>query len=381
MKKHHWIISPLTLIGFPWFVTIVLYQFKLTDNLVDLDFGLVLTFLLMSLFFTLATLTSIKVSHKSIKISEKNLDCNTSKMQSVLRLLIIIWFSGSVFDIWYSGGLPFIWALTGIDKNYTDFGAPSFHGLINSFYFALMGTVFLLFKQTDNRRYLLYTAILFMWPILMLGRGIMLSVAVQLCIISVFYSGARPKKVLFLIFLALLTVVAFGLLGDLRGSENPFFGIIKDEYKRYFEMLPSGFLWVYIYITSPLSNLAHNYLTLTPVWEFYYSSVNLFPTFLRPSSLDRADNFVFVNEGLNVSTIFASSHSDFGVAGDIILLLILALWTGFWFRRLTKNSVYILPYSLVGVVLFFSIFYNLFLLYPYLFSTVLLGVIAKYIKN
>lgn len=381
MKKYYRIISPLALIGFPWSITLFLYQFKFTDNLVSLDSGLVLTFLLMSLFFVLATVIPLNRSQATVQKSADKLDFNLNKMRSALRLLAIIWFCGSILDIWYSGGLPIIWALTGNEKNYTDFGIPSFHGLVNSVYFALMGTVFLSFKHTRNKQYLLYSSVLFLWPILMLGRGIMLSVAVQLCIISVFYSGIRLRKILFLICLSLLAIIMFGFLGDLRGSENPFFGIVNDEYKKSFEALPSGFLWVYIYITSPLSNLAYNYSTLTPGWEFYYSSVNLFPTFLRPSSLDRADSFIFVNEGLNVSTIFASSHSDFGIAGDIIIILMLAFWTGFWFRQLNKNIAYILPYSLVGVVLFFSIFYNLFLLYPYLFSTVLLGAIAKYIKN
>ena len=127
--------------------------------------------------------------------------------------------------------------------------------------------------------------------------------------------------------------------------------------------------------------MAFNYQNVVPTWNFHYSSVNLFPSVLRPEELDRADNFQFVNEALNVSTIFASSHSDFGMLGDTVLLIVLSIWAGFWFRLLARSSVYILPYSLVGVVLFFSIFYNLFLLWPYLFSTILLGIVAKYVKK
>lgn len=137
----------------------------------------------------------------------------------------------------------------------------------------------------------------------------------------------------------------------------------------------------YVYITSPLANLAFNYESLKPVWQLYFSKVNLFPSFLRPENLDRADNFTFINESLNVSTIFASSHSDFGFLGNLIVILLLALWSAYWFKKLTLSDAYILPYSMVGVVLFFSIFYNLFLLYPYLFATILLGFVSKFVKN
>lgn len=369
------------LIGLPWIIALTLYALKGTDNLVDLGPSLVVIFLLMVVFFFLASAIPLFFLSKLQRDTIKKADVNPIRLELAIKWLMSLWIFGSALDIGYSGGLPLVWAFTGSDKNYTDFGIPSFHGLINSFYFALMGCLFLRFKLTGDRRYLAYSVIFFSWPIFMLGRGIMLTVIVQLGIIQIFYSGISFKKILSLAGFAMFVVVLFGLLGDLRGSENPFQGIVSAGYEEIFEILPSGFLWVYIYITSPLSNLAYNYVDLTPVWDFYYSSVNLFPTFLRPEELDRADNFQFVNEALNVSTIFASSHSDFGMAGDVVILLMLSIWTSFWFRLLTSCSVYILPYSLVGVVLFFSIFYNLFLLYPYLFSTVLLGVVAKYVKN
>lgn len=378
---HYRLISPLILIGLPWIITLILYILKGTDNLVDLDASLAGIFLLMLLFFFLASKIPLLLLPKYQRIVLGKADVDTIRLGAAIKCLALLWFLGSALDIGYSGGLPLLWALTGDAKNYTDFGIPSFHGLINSFYFALMGCLYLRFKLTGDRRYLFYSVLFGLWPIFMLGRGIMLTVIVQLGIIQIFYSGISVRKIFNLAAFALLVVVLFGLLGDFRGTENPFQGIVSPGYEDVFELLPSGFLWVYIYITSPLSNLAYNYADLVPVGEFYYNSVNLFPSFLRPEELDRADNFMFVNEALNVSTIFASSHSDFGMAGDVVLLLLLSLWAGFWFRRVTVCSAYILPYSLLGVVLFFSVFYNLFLLYPYLFSTVLLGVVARYVRN
>ncbi len=374
-------ISPLLLIGLPWVLTFLLYLLDATDNLVDLDVNLAVILSLVLLLFFAASFLPLLLTKKKRNTVKRETEININRLKKSIQVVFWIWLAGSGLDILYSGGLPLIWGLTNSPKNYTDFGIPSFHGLINSFYFALIACVFLKLKVDKEKKTRYYLCILLLWPIMMLGRGILLSVVVQLVIMNIFFAGVSFKTMGRLLILALLIILLFGVLGDFRGYENPFQGLVNDKYDLAFQILPSGFLWVYIYITSPLSNLSYNYANLTPIWDFYYSSVNLFPSVLRPSGLDRADNFIFVNEALNVSTIFASSHSDFGIIGDLMLLTLLSAWAAFWFYRTAACVAFILPYSLVGGVLFFSIFYNLFLLYPYLFSTLLLGYIASYIRQ
>jgi oligosaccharide repeat unit polymerase len=374
-------ISPLVLIGFPWTLTVLLYQLNATSNLIELDIHLVIIISLMLTLFLVATVIPLFLTKKRRHVFDRKNEIDLSRLNKVIKVVFLIWSSGSLLDILYSGGLPLIWAMTDSSKNYTDFGIPSFHGLINAFYFALFASLFLKIKICDDNNAKYYLFALLLWPVLMLGRGIMLSAIVQLVIMQIFFAGISSKRIFRLMLLALLIVILFGVLGDFRGYENPFQGLVSERYETTFNLLPSGFLWVYVYVTSPLSNLSYNYANLVPIWDFFYSSVNLFPSAFRPTGLDRADNFVFVNDALNVSTIFASSHSDFGVIGDLILLMLLSIWASFWFYKMSSTVSYILPYSLVGVVLFFSIFYNLFLLYPYLFSTILLGYIASYIKK
>lgn len=370
-------ISPLVLMGLPWSIALLLYIFKATDNLVDLSYSLILVFLLMGVLFSLATLVPVLIR----KGCDRNQYVSLPRLNNSIKVLFVVWLIGSGIDVLYSGGVPLVWAYLGNGKNYTEFGIPSFHGLVNAFYFALVACVCVRAFAAVSKKWLIIILLLCGWPVLMLGRGILLTVILQVCIVYVFYSGISLKMLFRLALFAILVTVFFGVLGDLRGSENPFQGLVNPGYEDFFEVLPSGFLWVYIYVTSPLANFAYNYDTLIPVFEFYYSTVNLFPTFLRPDALDRADSFLFVNEALNVSTIFASSHSDFGVHGDIALLLFLSGWAAFWFLLMIRRPIYVLPYSIVGVVLFFSVFYNLFLLYPYLFSTVLLGFVARYIER
>jgi oligosaccharide repeat unit polymerase len=302
---------------------------------------------------------------------------NTASLNKYIRGFALIWTLGSALEIVFSGGLPIVWAFTGSAKDYTNFGIPSVHGLMNGIYFFLTGGTALIhfIDRTKQSKWMLI--LLLVWPVLMLGRGILLTALVQIMVIYLFVNGFTAKGVMKLIFFVVLTSIGFGVIGDIRGAENPFQYLISEQYRPIFELLPTGFLWVYIYITSPLSNYAFNADTLIPTGNFGYSSVNLFPSLLRPEALDRADNFEFVDSALNVSTIFASSHSDFGYVGDALLLLLLMVWIFYWYYKLRSNSLYILPYAMVCTVAIFSIFYNLFLLYPYLFATVLQGYIAS----
>jgi oligosaccharide repeat unit polymerase len=380
---NYFAISPVSLFFLPWTIVLILYSFGATENLVDLPTSLIALLIYIFLIFSLVTFLSY-INYRDIRRLKSTWAYeprSISRLKKAINIQFILWFVGTIFEIYKSGGLPIFWAILGDSKNYTDFGIPSFHGLMNGIYFSLLACLYYYYKVTNDKRFLFYTLLMLTWPIFMLGRGIMLTVLVQMGIIYIFFVKIKIKTFIYLILFGFFVVIGFGVIGNARGHANPFSYLVARDYEHLFETLPNGFLWFYIYMTSPLSNLAYNFNTLNPVWDFYYSSVNLFPSFLRPANLDRADAFRFVDVNLNVSTIFASSHSDFGVIGNFILITILALWAAFWFKNMRASIVYILPYSLVGVILFFSVFYNLFLLYPYLFATILLGLVAKFINR
>lgn len=380
---NYFAISPVTLFFLPWTIALILYSFGATENLVELSTPLIVLLFFIFLIFSIATTLSYinYPTGRRLKSTWTYAIASMERLKKVINIQFVIWFLGTIFEIYKSGGLPLIWAILGDSRIYTDFGIPSFHGLMNGIYFSLMACLYFCYKVTNEKRYLFCTLAMLAWPVLMLGRGIMLTALVQLGIIYGFFIRLKIKTLLYLMLSSLLIIIGFGVIGNTRGNENPFAYLVVKGYESVFESLPNGFLWMYIYITSPLSNLAFNFEIVNPVWNFYYSKVNLFPSFLRPENLDRADNFNFIDPTLNVSTIFASSHSDYGVYGDLVLMIILAAWAAFWFKKLRYSIIYILPYSLVGAVLFFSIFYNLFLLYPYLFATILLGLVAKFINR
>jgi len=97
------------------------------------------------------------------------------------RYLRAIWICGTLIEIYFSRGVPLQWALMGqgFAKDYTDFGIPSFHGIMNAVYLQLMSSYLLLWKVRGDKSRRLLFFVLLLWPVCMLGRGIFLSVIVQ----------------------------------------------------------------------------------------------------------------------------------------------------------------------------------------------------------
>ncbi len=373
MHRHPKIVSPAVMALSPWLFVLFLYSLRATTNCVPIPNQVT------GLFITIAAgMLLIQAFISSLKRTPINgcRSLNFFILNKYIRYIGLLWILSTIFEIAYSGGLPLIWAFNGSEKDYTNFGIPSLHGVLNGLYFFLIGGIAINYLMQPSTYTKWYLIALICWPVLMLGRGILLTSLIQLLVLYLFIRGMKLAVFAKAIAIGLIAVVAFGVIGDIRGRESPFRYLVAKQYETAFDALPSGFLWVYVYATAPLANYAFNAETVQPDGQFTYSSVNLVPSLLRTDSLKRADNFEFVDQNLNVSTIFASSHSDFGYVGDASLSCLLIVYSFYWYTKLLSSPIFILPYSMVCCVMIFSVFYNLFLLYPYLFSTVLQGYIA-----
>lgn len=284
------------------------------------------------------------------------------------QVLLAVWGCGTVADVVFSRGVPIQWALMGIsDRNYTDFGVPTLHGILNACYLQAVTAIFLCWSCQKNRRDLVLIGALLVWPILMLGRGIFLSALVQMLAVYLLTHKVRVTSVLRIVFLVLFIIVLFGVIGDMRDTPNPFDYIVADHARGIFDMLPSGFLWVYVYATSGLNNFLANVDTVVPVGLPIYSLSNMLPSIVRVAfSIDpRNDLFDFVDQNLNVSTFYAGAVSDFGYMGAILFAyMIQQVATYYYVRAKTMDVSGILAYSVMFQVLLFSVFYDMFFLLP-----------------
>jgi oligosaccharide repeat unit polymerase len=147
---------------------------------------------------------------------------------------------------------------------------------------------------------------------------------IQAGLIYIYIHKITIFKVFKFFSISLLVIILFGILGDLRsgiGSIEYVAGI-SDNYPSF---LPSGFIWAYVYITSPLSNLNHN-IDLYSDFNFEPSLafINLLPSIIRsklvpsPGGMD----FSLVNDNLNVSTMYPQYLSAFGYYGTLFFCLL-----------------------------------------------------------
>ena len=255
-------------------------------------------------------------------------------------ILLTVWSLITIFEIVNSGGLPIIWLLTGSGRTYEEFGIPTLHGFANALWLYLTFATFIRCQeQQKSWRVLLLLAILLLWPLLVVSRGLFTINLFQLVFFYFLTTNTRVHILtLRLLLLALAFVFAFGFAGDARA---PDFSIEQslgfDAGEAHFATL----LWVYSYIVSPISTLALNWENTIPQMNLLPTNTfqSLLPTVVR-SAIEMKTGFegyqgVLAHDAFNVSTAFLSPFLDWGVAG----MLLMALLIGFFGHIIWKSAL------------------------------------------
>lgn len=362
-------ISPIFVYISAWALVLGLYALDLTSNLVEVS-GVGLLVIVLNMLGIILISSLLSAGRKRDLDIEKD-GLYLSIVRSFLKFALLVWGAGTAFEVYVGNGFPLLWKFVGDTRLYTEFGIPSLHGVLNAFYLQSLSMVAFIFFKTRQRRWALLSMLLLCWPVAMLGRGILLSGLLQMTCVFLLVTRVSVKKVGLLAIAGLVVIVIFGLLGDMRQTENPFSYLVTGEAAKFFEGLPSGFLWFYVYLTAGLSNFFHNVDTVNPAWGFSYSLANMLPSVVKTFfQLDpRNDLFEFVDANLNTSTIYAGSVSDFGPLGGFVAVTIVQFVCCYVYSLTLKGKPWgIFAYTVAFQILIFSIFYDMFFLLPTLFQ-------------
>lgn len=307
-------------------------------------------------------------------------------LDQFISKLRLIWIVGSLFEIVASGGLPLQWALMEnvAGRNYTDFGIPSFHGIMNALYLQMMSAYFLAWQLQGEKTQRNLFFLFLLWPIMMLGRGIFLSVVIQCLGILLLIRVVNARTITIVTLIALANIVLFGIIGNVRGTSNPFDYLVDEKWRWFFKAVPAGFLWVYIYVTSGLNNIFFNADNLEPLWQFQNTFSKLIPSFIWNimGMARQADNLTFADANLNVSTMYAGIVSDFGTFGGFIFGCIILFFSSLVFVYTKKHLIWaMLAYCVVFQGLVFSVFYDMFLLLPTIMQLVIAAAFGIYHRD
>lgn len=278
------------------------------------------------------------------------------------------WIVLTAVDVVFSGGLPIVWLLTGNSKTYTEFGFPVIHVFLTALLAVLALGKFGLYLLYGNRRRLLIPALQIFWGIIILSRALIMGSVMQAAVLWLCLRGINPKRVVQVFVVSVLVVLMFGYLGDIRSGSATFREVARPT-SNYPEWLPSGVLWFYIYITSPLANLVHTTEMSKPVDDPFFSRTILFmfpapvrnALYGRQFSEDEAGAGDLVTPTLTVSSAFVGPYLDYGFWGMGCYGALLGLISAYcWRRRCTFRDK--LRYVIIGQCLLFSVFWN-FLFY------------------
>lgn len=289
------------------------------------------------------------------------------------RGLLELWAILTVVEVIVSGGLPIIWLFTGNSKTYQDFGIPSVHGLLISMLLACAMLSFYLYLDTGRRRYLAPPVFALLWFVVSVTRAFFIGLLLQMLFLYLVKRRLIASQIIKIAIGFLVVVIAFGVIGDFRTGGADLIRSLAKPTSRYPDWLPTGFLWAYIYLATPLNNL-FNTIQLNPTIDgisLAATTSQLFPSFIRhaifPATLSPEGNLV--DASLNVSTSFSPPYLDMGLLGIALYAVLFGVAGSlFWFFR--RDRYFALGYSFIAQALALSVFFSFLLNLPFLFQLV-----------
>lgn len=291
------------------------------------------------------------------------------------------WVALAVLDIVLSRGLPIIWLLTGSSVSYTDFGVPVIQVFLTALLAILALGKFGFYLLYGNRKRLLIPAIQILWGIATVSRSLIIGAILQGVVLWLSLCGINLKRMLRVFAGSVLVVLFFGYMGDIRSGSAVFREVARPT-SNYPDWLPSGVLWFYIYIASPLANLVNTIEMSRPANDPLFSRTIYFsfPAPLRNAIYGKefsdAQESVgdLVTPTLTVSSAYVGPYLDDGHWGMGCYSAFLGVISAYcWTRRRTFRDK--LRYVIIGECLLFSVFWNFLFYTPLLAQFVWIYVI------
>ncbi|NDV81533.1 oligosaccharide repeat unit polymerase [Bacteroides sp. 51] len=313
--------NPASFFVVVWLVVLWLYSQHYVLVLERLSSTTTIFILLSLLCFSLPFFLLFRV-----KNNPNHSACLSEKVDKRLKGLFKFWACFSVLEILIFRSLPFF-SFLGFGGHYTEWGIPSLHGLLNAMIITISNICFYKYLLSKKKKYLYLFLLCLCWPILLLTRQVIMSMIIQAILIYIYINKIKISKILAYFSVFFIVVFLFGLLGDMRSGAGAIAALagVADNYPSF---LPSGFLWVYVYVTSPLNNLNHN-IYLYPDFAFspLTAFANLFPSFVRSKVVPSSDiETSLVNDNLNVVTMHPQYLSAFGFCGALLFYFLYGLF-------------------------------------------------------
>ena len=366
-----YILHPLFVFSSVWLGVLLLYSLHLSFILRYPTTEIVSTILTVWVPFAVTVcIYQVIRRHPALNRSSarKPFRINYELLRRRLKIWFRIWIAVTVVEITASGGVPIAWALTGSSKTYVDFGIKSLHGFVDSLQLTIAICYFVLFLASKQLKDLRVPIFFVCWCGVIINRNMMLVTLLEFAVLYVRLRGLKVSTATKLVAGMLSFILVFGFIGDIRQGSGGAIRQLAQPTDEYPDWLPSGALWAYIYITTPINNLVYNVKETRPAYNplFPNTVATLFPSVVRVviygDQLSDAESGQLVVSAFNVSTAYVGPYQDFGHTGMTLFSVMTgAMCFFFWVRNDLKN---VLMLAVVTQCLILTLFFNHFFYLP-----------------
>lgn len=375
-------INPYYVYIFGFSISLLLYSLNWSTLYPELKFSLILFILLT---FAIAfCFGSIVKRHKILSYTKITYNSN------ILKITILNCFLWSA-NMAYNRMIPLLYILRGDSFFYTDFtGVPTLHVFIMTFQSFFCTYLFHMFLSTKSIKVLCFYIINLCPFLLIFSRGGFLIVIIA----STFVYLASKQKQMFtfnfykIFILKILPVLfslifIFGVLGNLRNTSQLGGGNVEAGNNLIYQFaevtpdfvrlgIPSEFLWVYLYSSSPLANLQQNMnneknivINLDTISGFIIDE--LMPDFVSKRlqtifGLERRE-VTLISKAWTTTTVYSGSYFHLSWLGLVIMACFIMFFPLLYislFSPYNYNNFHVSAIATLNTLYFFLLFDNMF---------------------
>lgn len=313
-------------------------------------------------------------------LTRRHIDLTEAQLSTLCRinsLLFLMWLAMFVFIVFRSHGIPIWWRIAHIKKSYVDFGVPTLSGFANMMRSIILCLSILMWLRRRDRTAVAIIVALLICSVAEMARAN--TIYLLLCGLAVLFVRKRvgAKTLGLLTVIAVVCVLLFGVAERYRTPG----GSGGEKYLTYpsvLNKLPYGFTDVYLYLSTPISNLYYAEVHgVKPRHYPYYSLELMLPTIVRERVYRAHDYPIALRvESFNATTFYSPFIADFGlVIAGLLVGAIEVMVSYVHIRAHSGDMFYQLAYAPLYAALALSFFYNYFLtlgVVLFLFMVVLL---------
>ncbi|PWB27737.1 oligosaccharide repeat unit polymerase [Stenotrophomonas sp. SPM] len=368
-------MSPLTVFLLSWLLVALLYSLRLSE----LQFyGTSEVLLALAIFvfpffaFYLASSAVFRAMRSlyggGARIVQVGEHSQVEAWAARVNVMCFIFFGLTLIEVAVAGYVPLLSMMRGAQISHFSFGISSVHGLVLALGSLLATAAFYCFLLGAGRRYLVLSLMCLGVFALLVTRKMIVVSALQMLFIWIAARGFPSfGRMLVIILSGLAVICLFGWIGDVRTGRELFLSLSNPVF-HYPDWLPSGFMWIYMYLVTPILNFTNATHVISEFSGDASFTCSLWPRVIRGAfgCIDVEDAFSFpyqVSGAFNVATGYINifmSLSKPGVAMFSALHGVVAAWVMvFTSARVSKVVVYSIIMQITLLMVFGNGFFNL----------------------